>query len=140
MANGWIHIRIREDIRVDRVEREMQRKLQEAMNNAAETVANDIRSNWTKPGPSSPGQAPGVLTGNLDSSVRTTSDGRDAQGRFAPKNMPHRFVRINTAEGDNPLGRGDYATVLEDKLNRPYVQPAIDRVSRIFPYIIKRTI
>lgn len=107
--------------------------------NAADALVSDIRSNWSATSPSADGEAPAIQTGNLDSSVKVDPQMRDTSGRFS-SDAHVLFVRVDTSEGDDPQGRGNYAPALEDPnyLNRPFIQPAIDRMEGLFPEIMRR--
>lgn len=134
-----IKIRMKTDTsRLDRLERNIAGNTMDALTEAGEALKADIRSHWSIQSPSSPGNPPAVLTGNLDSSVEVDRQGRDVLGRFAGKDALVLFVRIDTTKGDNPLGRKEYASVLEDEMNRPFVQPAVDRMSQNFPHFFRR--
>lgn len=108
---------------------------------AAVALVDDIRDNWTSHQPSSPGEPPAIKTGNLDSSVQASPQGRDILGRFANRdNTRVWFVTLDTEKGNDPQERGQYAAVLEDDMDRPYMEPAIDRVSEVFPGLVKRVL
>ena len=140
MARDMILVRVRADLSgMAKAERKIESGVNNASKKAAEALVDDIRSHWTAPGPSSPGEAPAILTGNLDSTVRVDKQGRDLLGRFS-SDAEVFFVRIDTAAGDNPLDRGDYATVLEDKRDRAFFEPAVERLANIFPFFYKRLI
>ena len=112
------------------------------VDNAADWLVNDIRSSWSGSQQAiGSGNPPAIKTGNLDSSIQKEEQGRDLLGRFADtENTKVKFVRINTAEGNKPEGRGNYAQVLEDVYDLPFVQPAVDRLSGIYPEMAKRHI
>lgn len=110
-----------------------------AVRAVADALAADIRSNWSSTSPSAVGSAPAVVTGNLDSSVQVDPQGRDTSGRFASE-AKVMFVRVDTSMGDNPDGRGNYSVALEEQLDRPFTQPAIDRMQSMAPAIFKRII
>ena len=122
-----------------RLEQDMHRKAGNAVKLGAEMLAADIRENWSAKSPSPKGKPPAVVTGNLDSSVIPESVGRDVLGRFADKhNTTVHFVHINTKDGDNPGGRGNYTQVLEFELNRPFIRPAVARAQRGYKDLVKR--
>lgn len=122
-----------------RIEENKKRKADSLVDEAATILVNDIRSHWSSSAPSSKGNAPAVVTGNLDSSVKKDRTPRDVLGRFAKgKNVSMQFVRIDTADGNNPQGRGNYAPVLENEMDRPFLEPAIKRISAIYPALAKR--
>lgn len=83
-----------------------------------------------------------MVTGNLDSSILVEEQGRNAGGRFGGADAFYRYIRIDTSQGDDPQGRGGYSQALEDEsyLDRPFVEPAMDRLSDIFPEMAKRKI
>lgn len=107
---------------------------------AADALVADIKSNWSATSPSTWGEAPAKDTKNLDSSIKVDEQKRDTSGRFSA-DAHVLFVRMDTSQGDNPNGRGNYAQALEDPdyiYNRPFIQPAIDRMEGLFPEIMKR--
>lgn len=124
-----------------RVEENIDRSTKEGVRVSAEALVADIRSNWSSSSPSAKGNAPAVVTGNLDSSVQLDEQKRDTSGRFSA-DAHVMFVRVDTSMGDNPMDRGNYAPALEDEgfLNRPFIQPAIDRMEGIFPEIMRRIV
>lgn len=126
-----------------RVEQNIERTTAEGVNEAAHALVADIRSNWSTSAPSAKGSAPAfdltVNTGNLDSSIQVDDQNRDRSGRFS-KDAIVKFVRMDTSMGDNPNGRGNYAGILEENLDRPFIQPAIDRMQGRYESILKRFI
>ncbi len=122
-----------------RVEAKAKKRSGEIVTQASEMLVADIRSHWSSQSPSARGNAPAIVTGNLDSSVVVDPRGRDAKGRFASgEDAVVRFVRVDTSKGDNPMGRGNYAHILEDDLGRPFMEPAIERMSKIYPDMFQR--
>jgi len=135
-----IRLRVKETKRLDRLEREMPQRVGAALRDAAEAFKSDIRDNWSGNSPSAWGEAPAVVTGNLDSAISVEQTGRDVLGRFSrTPDAQAWFVRVDTAKGDNPMDRGDYATVLEDpaQLNRPFIDPAVKRMEGVYPFFFK---
>jgi hypothetical protein len=124
-----------------RVEENIDKGAANGVEMATQALVLDIRSGWSWSSPSAEGEAPAIKTGNLDSSVKIDPQKRDTSGRFSA-DAHVMFVRIDTSEGVDPQGRGNYAPALEDEsyLNRPFVQPAVDRMQEIFPEIMKRMI
>lgn len=128
-----------------RIERNVTTSTEEFGQMAAEWLANDIRSSWSLTSPSSPGDPPAKVTWNLDSSVQTNFQGRDLSGRFTGKDQRVLwFVSVDTTEGIQPGNRGGYAQALEmgtDRMRaRPFMMPAIERLSATFGVMAKRTI
>lgn len=123
-----------------RVERKVLETSDDFAVSAAEMLKNDIRSNWSSSSPSSEGNAPAKLTHNLDSSIFIESTSRGEGGRFAGKEGKYRYIVVDTSKGDNPLGRGNYSATLENEMNRPFLQPAIDRVAPVLGNLAKRKI
>jgi len=124
----------------DRVERELPKRVNASLKEAAEALKEDIRTHWSASAPSDYGNPPAIVTGNLDSSISVEKTGRDERGRFsAPKEAEVWFVRIDTSKGDNPMGREGYEQVLEnpEQLNRPFVEPAIKRMEGTFPFFFR---
>ena len=120
-----------------RVEQNIESSTAEGVDAAANALVSDIRSNWSPSAPSQVGTAPAIVTGNLDSSIKVDDQKRDRSGRFS-KDAIVKFVRMDTSTGDNPNGRGNYGAVLEENLDRPFIQPAIDRMQGQYESILKR--
>lgn len=116
---------------------------------AAEWLVSDIRTHWSMKSPSTAGHPPAVDTGNLDSSVKADGTGRTG-GRFASTPDATRwYVRIDTANGADPQGRGGYSQALEKGatlnngstlLPRPFMKPAVERLKAVYPDLAKRII
>lgn len=124
-----------------RIERNVEESTGEFLRDAAQWLVNDIRSNWSARSPSSRGNPPAVVTGNLDSSVVAESTGRDGGGRFSNTVSAIRwYVRVDTSKGVDPRNRGGYGGVLENALNRPYFAPAVERLEAIYETLAKRYI
>lgn len=125
-----------------RLENKIDKASSSFLDEAAEWLVNDVRSNWSASRQTiGSGNPPAIKTGNLDSSLFIEDNGRDVLGRFADrKNTKVKFVRIDTARGDNPEGRGGYSPALEDTnyYNLPFLQPAIDRLNSIYIEMAKR--
>jgi hypothetical protein len=137
MARGdnILKIRFKSDLRLlDKLERVIGDRVEYVCEQAAEALAADIKRNWSSSAPSFEGFPPAVVTGNLDSAVEAAPQGRSEGGQFA-KSEDARiwFVTIDTEEGIDPNGRGQYAGILEHDYKRPFVEPAIERLSEIFP-------
>jgi HK97 gp10 family phage protein len=102
-----------------------------------EYLIQDIKEHWSPQSPSDAGDPPAKDTKNLDSSLMMETSGRDQLGRFANSdNAKYAFVRVDTSRGSNPNGRGNYAQALETGTQymsaRPFLEPALDRLSTIF--------
>lgn len=124
-----------------RIERNVARTTGEFLKHAAEWLRNDIRSHWSTRSPSGVGNSPAVVTGNLDSAIFVEQTGRTSGGQFATNdNAMTWFVRVDTARGINPDGRGGYSQALEYDLNRPFMQPAVDRLKSVYERLAKRYI
>lgn len=129
-----------------RIESIVEKGSDDLVREAAEMLVRDIRSSWSGTrqtiGSGNPPATKGGHpdnTGNLDSSVIVETSGRDVLGRFSnADNTRVRFVRINTAEGDDPQGRGNYAQILENNYNLPFIQPAVDRLAGVYDDMAKR--
>lgn len=129
-----------------RIERTIDQQSDEFLETMGEWIVDDIQTHWfpTSPSPKQGGTAPAVDTGNLDSSVRLEQGFRGSGGRFASKAQAKTlFIRVNTAEGDNPMNRGNYAVALEEgtgrMAERPFLAPAMERASHITSFIAKAT-
>jgi hypothetical protein len=123
------------------IERDLLRDVGLGVEEMANVLVSQIRGSWSLNSPSSVGSPPAIVTGNLDSSVVAEPTGRDDKGRFADKeNTTVMFVRVDTSEGMIPEDRGNYAPVLEEKLERPFIEPAIEVVAPMIGAIMKRRI
>lgn len=124
-----------------RIEKNMLRDVGLGVEDGAKALVTAIRGNWSLNSPSAVGSPPAMVTHNLDSAVKVDEKGRDEYGKFADtENTRVMFVRIDTSEGDNPMGRGNYAEVLESKLDRPFIEPAITQVAHLYGMLIKKRI
>ena len=124
--------------RLDILEREFPNRIDASLHSAAEALVLDIRSNWSPTSPSDPGSPPAILTGNMDSAVKAESQGRDDRGRFQGPDAKVWYVTIKTSQGENPLGRGEYAAEVDQ--TRPFIEPALDRVARQLPFFFRRVL
>lgn len=111
--------------------------------NTAEAIVADIRSSWSAIAPSAWGNPPAIETSNLDSAVHVEGTGRDDKGRFTDtENSAAFFIQVNTEDGVDPRGRGNYAAALEDEtyLNRQFLSPALERAFGTFAQNIKQAV
>lgn len=111
----------------------------------ADMVIADIQSGWSTSRQSiGSGNPPAMDTGNLDSSIRKEDQGRDALGHFDKKGDDAKayYIHIDTEEGNNPNGRGNYAMALEDPdyYDLPFISPALERAFGVYTSNIKRFI
>lgn len=126
-----------------RIEKRVMDGLEVAAEETANAIIADIRSNWSAGRQAmGSGTPPGMDTGNLDSSIRVEAQGRDEGGRFSGKDTAARYIHIDTTEGSNNLGRGNYAPALEDPdyYNLPFLAPALERSGDILTISIKRNV
>lgn len=124
-----------------RIERDLLRDVSLGVEDAAQALVSQIRGNWSSSSPSSRGEPPAIVTGNLDSSVVVDEKGRDEKGRFtSPTDTVVKFVRVDTSEGDNPGDRGNYGPVLEGPLEREFIEPAIKVVAPMYGALMKRRV
>jgi len=124
--------------RIVKLERDLLRQVGVGARRTMEALKADIRANWSPPPPpSAVGDAPAVRTGNLDSSIFIDSV-RDVRGRFAKAsdNFVAVEMTIDTEKGKDPQGRGQYAVAVEELNFRPFVEPAVDRISDLFDDIM----
>lgn len=116
----------RSDMRnLDRLEREVPRRVSTAVKRAAEDGAEFLHANWSAISPSDPGNAPAIVTGELDRSVTVDQQGRNLLGQFA---------RSEGVESWSLRVTADHGQYLEPPgwLDRPFFQPAIDFVMSQF--------
>lgn len=137
-----MRVKFKSDLRrLDKIERDIEGNTLDALQEAAEALVTDIRANWSDTSPSTPGNPPAIKTGNLDGSVKANRQGRGEGGRFASsKNVKYWYVTIDTSEGPDPRNRGQYAGILEDSRDRPFVAPALARLSGVYTGFFKRII
>ena len=113
----------------------------EATKETAELLRDTIKEHWSVSAPSSPYDPPAERTGNLDSAVRVSERGRDERGRFSSADSAAYYVTANAQDGDNYHGRGNYGPPLELGTEimepRPFMAPAVELVSSMYPSIIE---
>lgn len=129
-----IHAHLRADLRkLNKIDREIPLRVNSITKQAAEAVVNDIRSSWSPISPSLPGNPPAVVTGRLDRSIEAIPSGRDVLGRFAGKDSTGWSVRAGMPDAP-------HAGILEPpgSLNRPYFEPALERMAKQFPVLFNR--
>lgn len=125
----------------------IEKRVMDGLETSAEEVANaivaDIRSSWSAGRQAiGSGTAPGMDTGNLDSSIRVEKQGRDEGGRFSGKDKAARYIHVDTTDGSDNRGRGNYAMALEDPdyYNLPFVAPALERSGDLLKIVIERNV
>lgn len=120
-----------------RIEDLLKGSMDDAVEEMANIIKEDVQSSWSGASPSAVGSPPAVVTGVLDDGVRVERTGRNAQGQFA-KNGSVRFIQFDTSAS----GDGQYAGILEDPdaLNRPFIEPAMERASALFGGVIKTSL
>lgn len=97
--------------------------LNPALEATANAVVDYIRGGWSSSSPSSPGQPPAIVTGNLDESVHAENTGRSGAGTFAKGSAVQSwFVQVE-AEYAAALEFGSPSTNLAP---RPFISPALD--------------
>ena len=107
---------------LDKGERALMPAVDKSLVQSVESITNRIRYNWSPSSPSSPGNPPAVVTGNLDGSISFDHTGRDALGRFASaENATAIYLRIE-AEYAAALEFGDPSKNLAP---RPFLAPAV---------------
>lgn len=117
---------------MNRLEAALPRRLEGSVRDAGTAVINDIRSHWSPTSPSARGSAPAVVTGELDASIHLEPAGRDALGRFASaENAVGVLIKVDAPHGG----------ILEsDYLDRPFLEPAVERMSPMFPNFFERVL
>lgn len=89
---------------------------------SVESIVNRIHANWSASSPSSPGQPPAVVTGNLDENVVPDKTGRNSLGQFAKgSDVIVQYIHVK-ADYANALELGDPSKNLAP---RPFVAPAV---------------
>ncbi len=122
-----------------KVEDTLKRQVGEGVQNTAEGIVADIRSNWSAAHQTvGSGNPPAIDSGVLDESVVAENQGRDSEGRFAGKDATAWYIHVDTSEND-PNGY-NYAQVLEDPdaYNLPFLAPALQRAEGYYASNIKR--
>lgn len=124
-----IRMRLKADLsKVDYLERVMKERVTNVCQDIAQALVDDIKDSWSNTSPSSPGNPPAVVTGELDSSVHAASQGRDEKGRFASsENAAVWFLQVDA----------EYAAVLEYGYDRAFVAPAVERARGNLPFFFK---
>ena len=128
---------IERENKINSFEKRVERAATQGVDEAADMFISNVRDHWST-GTSSPGEAPGVKTGNLDQSLFKENQGRDVLGRFAGNKGPVRFVRVDTTKGPKSGGRSEYGGTLEDEMDRPFIEPAAERMSKQLGIVIRR--
>lgn len=116
-------VHLRTDLSLlDKVDRNITTLTDKTMGEAAESVIDRMQKNWSMVSPSSPGEPPAIVSGNLADSISTDNTGRNALGQFATtENAIAYYIRV----------MADYAMALEygyaarNLDPRPYMLPAI---------------
>lgn len=121
-----------------RVMNNIERSTGEGVREATEMLQRYIKEHWSA-APSIEGEPPAKRTTNLDSSILIDEQKRDTSGRFS-KDAIVMFLRADTTEGTNPMNRGNYAQAVQEKNNRPFIEPAIEAVEPMFAKILQRRI
>ena len=117
-----------------RLEDKAQQGASNMVDEAVFVLIKDIQSSWSASSPSSPGQAPAVVTGTLNDSVQAEAPGRGADGRFNSGNSVIRAVKV----------KAFYAPYLEQGTSkmaaRPFMLPAVKRLESIYPMLARKNI
>jgi hypothetical protein len=121
-----------------RVQNNIEKSIGQGVQEATEALQKYIKEHWS-PAPSAAGEPPAVQTGNLDSSILVDDQKRDTSGRFSTDAIVM-FLRADTTEGTNPMGRGNYTQAVQEQFDRPFIDPAIEAVQPLFAQILKRSI
>lgn len=118
---------------MDRADRKIMNGAREGSRTVAQAIVTDIRGSWSSSSPSDPGGPPAKVSGDLDSTVRASQ--QDERGRFA---SAENAVIWSVAAGDPNRRTGthpdgvNYARILEEDMNRPFMLPAIERAANYF--------
>lgn len=122
-----LRVRVHEDFRrLDQIDRTIGPNTQRKTEQVVNLIVKDIHESWSPVSPSPWGQAPAVVSGDLDRSVNREPTPRDPRGRFTSE-RDGAFYVIRVDE--------EYAGVLENdpRYNRPFLEPALERAAAIFP-------
>jgi len=112
----------------------MPMRITSSLEEIADSIIRDVRSNWSPISPSVRGEPPAIVTGTLDRSLKNTVSKRDILGRFIARGQLKYYRLIEV--------RAPYAAALELKagLNRPFLGPAVDRAKERFPGLVAKTV
>lgn len=102
---------------------EFNRDIGNVTQEAAMDIVADIRGSWSGQSPSSPGNPPAVVTGELDRSIKV-KEGRDIAGRFATTDNAVSYAIVVESDYGAALEFGDPSKNLAP---RPFLRPAIFR-------------
>lgn len=103
---------------------------QGAVDAAADSLVEDIKSSWSPVAPSSPGASPAVVTGELNDSI-IAGQGRNARGQFTSGDSVIKLVRAGAPHA--PLLEGGTYKMSP----RPFMRPAVTRLRSTYPEIAK---
>lgn len=112
-SGGYIDVKLNTK-RLDEMLRENPDKAAKATEIAADLVVNDIRGHWSGSSPSSPGNAPAVVSGALDASINSE--------KVSGGNHPV-YVVTAGAEHAGYLEKGT-----KNMAKRPFIYPAVRRM------------
>jgi len=102
--------------------RRLQPMVEKTMSESVESIINRIRYNWSSASPSSPGQPPAVVSGNLDESIKSDNTGRSSAGQFAKgSDISMWFIRVEADYG----AALEYGDPSKNLAPRPYIAPAV---------------
>lgn len=115
---------------MDRLNAVLPGRVQSTVFDVGEAVIADIQSHWYPTSPSPRGSAPAVVSGELSDSIHLEATGRTGSGKFtASENASMALIKIDAAHGG----------ILEsDYLDRPFLEPALDRIAPMFPTFFER--
>lgn len=121
MTDNMMRVTFKTDFKnLDNLMLNMDQITNEAVRDTMENVLDNIHRNWSSESPSSPGERPAVVTGNLDKSIRILR--RDSGGKFSTLGNAISWSLQVEAEYGAALEFG----VLERNLApRPFIRPAI---------------
>lgn len=115
--------------RMNAYEHKIERGLDPTTRDIANSILSDIRASWSPESPSVPGEPPAVVTGRLDRSGQVEKTGRSSTGRFASHGSATAYIiRF----------RAPYGAILEDYMNRPFFEPALERASFVYDIAYRR--
>lgn len=122
---SMMNVQIRKDFRgIDHyLGTEFKRDIGNATQESAMQIVTDIRGSWSGQSPSSPGNPPAVVSGELDRSIKV-KEGRDVAGRFATTENAVSYAITVESDYGAALEFGDPSKNLAP---RPFLRPALFR-------------
>jgi HK97 gp10 family phage protein len=113
--------------RLDNLSKYAAKRTAEITHDEAMEIRADIRSSWSAVSPSSPGESPAMVSGNLDKSIPEPR-------QVGKGDTPTEILEIKADYADDL----EYGTV--NMPARPFIRPAFQRAEQRYPKRFKRVV